>query len=121
MNEFLVPLMLFNDNTMITPNQSNSKPRNINSKQSNQISLHGSLMFQYMIQYKDTHKLSKSLLSLETRELVNICCDTSGSHAIDAFLKSSNVADKPRLQFIDKLSGHFVQLACNKYGSRVIG
>ena len=117
----LVPLMLFSDNnTIITPSQNNPKHNN-HSKQSGQISLHGSLMLQYMFQYQDPYKLYKSLLSLDTRDLVGICNDASGSHAVDAFLKSSTVPEKARLQFIDKLSGYFVSLACNKYGSRVIG
>lgn len=109
----LVPLMLFSDNTMITPNK--------DDKNSGQIWLHGSLMLQYMFQYKDPSKLCKSLLSMEPRELVSATNDASGSHAIDAFLRSQTVPEKAKNQFVDKLGGYFVDLACNKYGSRVIG
>ena len=115
----LIPLMLFSDNTMLTQNQTNNlKP---NNKNSGQIWLHGSLMLQYMFQYADPYRLTKSLLSLESRELVCIINDASGSHAVDAFLRSPTVPEQARLQFVDKLGGYFVQLACNKYGSRVIG
>jgi len=120
----LVPLMLFNDNTIASQNHhsnhSSSKTNHHHSKQSNQISLHGSLMLQYMFQYEEPYKLCKSLLSLDSRDLVGICNDASGSHAIDAFLVSTSVPEKTRIQFIDTLSGYFVNLACNKYGSRVI-
>ena len=115
----LVPLMLFSDNTIITPTPNPNSLKE--DKHSAQIWLHGSLMLQYMFQYKETYRLWKSLLSIDTRELVGVINDASGSHAIDAFLKSPTVPDKAKEQFVDKLGGYFVDLACNKYGSRVIG
>ena len=71
----LVPLMLF-------PESSN--------KYRKEIWLHGSLMLQYIFGYEETYKISKSLISLEPRELSQVCNDKSGSHVIDSFLQSCN-------------------------------
>jgi len=82
--------------------------------------LHGSLMLQYIFCFEDMLKVTRSLLSLEQRELVQICNDKSGSHVIDSFLQSQTVAPKHKAMFLDKLRGAFVNLACDRFGSRII-
>lgn len=55
----LVPLMLFGDSTL--------------KYGRSEIWLHGSLMLQYIFGYEDPYKITKSLLSLDQRELLGIC------------------------------------------------
>ncbi|RWS16948.1 nucleolar protein 9-like protein [Dinothrombium tinctorium] len=101
----LVPLMLFGEKT--------GYPKN-------EIWLHGSLMLQYIFGYEDPYKVTKSLLSLEPKELVFICNDKSGSHVIDSFLQSQTVAQKHKHQFLEKMRGSYIHLACDRFGSRII-
>jgi len=102
----LVPMMLF--------------PEPPSSKYHEEIWLHGSLMLQYIFGYEETYKISKSLLSLEPRELSQVCNDKSGSHVIDSFLQSTNVSSKHKSAFVDKMRGSFIDLACDRFGSRII-
>lgn len=67
-----------------------------------QIWLHGSLMLQYMMAYSDPYKVSKSLLSLSTDDIIRIAKDRSGSHVIDAFLHSDNIALKYKSEIVER-------------------
>jgi len=104
----LVPLMLFGE--------SNNK----HSYDKNDIWLHGSLMLQYIFGFEDPYKVTKSLLSLDPREIVSVANDKSGSHVIDIFLQSQTVGPKHKAYLIEKLRGNFVSLACDRFGSRII-
>ncbi|RWS29127.1 nucleolar protein 9-like protein [Leptotrombidium deliense] len=102
----LVPLMLFGENTGKYPKS--------------EVWLHGSLMLQYIFGYEDPYKVTKSLLSLEPKELVFICNDKSGSHVIDSFLQSQTVAPKHKQHFLEKMRGSYINLACDRFGSRIV-
>lgn len=108
---YLVRLMLFGDNLT----SQNKKLRN-----SQAIWLHGSLMLQYMFRFHQPYKLSKCLLALDSRKLVAICNDKSGSHVIDCFLRSPSVVEKHKSAFKEKLRGHYAYVASDRFGSRVI-
>ena len=77
-------------------------------------------MLQYIFGYEETYKISKSLISLEPRELSQVCNDKSGSHVIDSFLQSCNVPSKHKAAFVDKMRGSFIDLACDRFGSRIL-
>ena len=68
-----------------------------------QIWLHGSLMLQYMMTFDDPYKVSKSLLSLSTEDVIKIAKDRSGSHVIDAFLHGENVSIKHKSELVERL------------------
>jgi nucleolar protein 9 len=108
----LVPLMLFSE----------QNPRHSHSSYHGKVDiwLHGSLMLQYIFGFEDPYKVTKSLLSLEQKEIVTIANDKSGSHVIDTYLQSQTVAPKHKSQLIDKLRGSFVDLACDRFGSRIV-
>lgn len=114
----LVPLMLFGESNLNARHTNSSSSHYRNDKV--EIWLHGSLMLQYIFGFEDPYKVTKSLLSLEPKEIVNIANDKSGSHVIDIFLQSQTVASKHKTYLIDKLRGCLVSLACDKFGSRII-
>lgn len=67
-----------------------------------QIWLHGSLMLQYMLAFDDPHKVTKSLLSLSTDEIVKIAMDRSGSHVIDSFIHGDSVPLKHKSDLVER-------------------
>ncbi|KAI2808765.1 Nucleolar protein 9 [Blomia tropicalis] len=85
-----------------------------------QIWLHGSLMLQYMMAYSDPYKVSKSLLSLSTDDIIRIAKDRSGSHVIDAFLHSDNIALKYKSEIVERFLGNYHNLSMDKFGSRIV-
>lgn len=108
----LVPLMLFGDTTV--------KQSYGHGYVRSEIWLHGSLMLQYIFGFEDPYRVTKSLLSLEQKELLGICNDKSGSHVIDSFLQSNTVAPKHKSYMVEKLRGCFADLACDRFGSRIL-
>lgn len=82
--------------------------------------LYGSLILQHMFGYQDTYKISKSLAAMPSSELKRVCMDRSGSHVINAFLKSPTVELKHKSEFVEKLLGHYAILACDRFGSRTV-
>lgn len=107
----LVPLMLFGEQSHKQMNHNYGKV---------DIWLHGSLMLQYIFGFDDPYKVTKSLLSLEPKEIINIGNDKSGSHVIETFLQSQTVGPKHKALLIDKLRGSYVDLANDRFGSRIV-
>lgn len=107
----LVPLMLFSEQSQKQLSHGFGKV---------DIWLHGSLMLQYIYGFEDPYKVTKSLLLLEPKEIVSIANDKSGSHVIETFLQSQTVAPKHKAQLIDRLRGSYVDLANDRFGSRIV-
>ncbi|XP_054164487.1 nucleolar protein 9-like [Oppia nitens] len=108
----LVPVMLFSEQ------QSSSSSRQPYGKVD--IWLHGSLMLQYIFGFDDPYKVTRSLLALEPKEIVWIANDKSGSHVIETFLQSQTVTPKQKAQLIDQLRGCYVDMANDRFGSRIV-
>ncbi|KAH9499745.1 hypothetical protein Btru_077716 [Bulinus truncatus] len=82
--------------------------------------IHGSLLLQQLLQFKNTKLIVSSLLDLSPAELSVICCDKFGSHIIDVFFQSKVVPDKSKNAFIKHLQGTYINIACNRNGSRCL-
>ena len=62
------------------------------------ISIHGSLLLQQLLRFDITQQpFVKSLLTMSTSELCQICCSPAGNHAIETFVTNTNE------QNVDKL------------------
>jgi len=109
----LVPLMLFSEQPGMKHNYNYGHGKV-------DIWLHGSLMLQYIFGFEDPYKVTKSLLALEPKEIVSIANDKSGSHVIDTFLQSQTVAPKHKAQLIERLRGCYVDMANDRFGSRIV-
>ncbi|KAG7319894.1 hypothetical protein KOW79_017037 [Hemibagrus wyckioides] len=82
------------------------------------ICYHGSRLVQALARFKDRSILMNSLHSLSTAELLSLGTEQTGSHALQALITLSS--DKGKGKILRKLEGLYTQLACSKYGSRLL-
>ncbi|MCJ8745197.1 hypothetical protein PDJAM_G00127460 [Pangasius djambal] len=82
------------------------------------ICYHGSRLVQALARFKDRSILMNSLHSLSTEELLSLGKEQTGSHALQALITLSS--DKGKGKILRKLEGLCTQLACSKYGSRLL-
>ncbi|XP_060762340.1 nucleolar protein 9 isoform X2 [Neoarius graeffei] len=82
------------------------------------ICYHGSRLVQALARFKDRSILMNSLHSLSSAELLSLGTEQTGSHALQALITLSS--DKGKGKILRKFEGIYTQLACNKYGSRLL-
>ncbi|XP_076847503.1 nucleolar protein 9 [Brachyhypopomus gauderio] len=79
---------------------------------------HGSCLVQALACFKDRSVLMNSLHSLSPAELLTLGTHQMGSHALQGLITLSS--DKGKTKIFRKLEGIYTQLACSKYGSRLL-
>ncbi|KAJ8336525.1 hypothetical protein SKAU_G00377450 [Synaphobranchus kaupii] len=79
---------------------------------------HGSRLVQSLAKFKDRSILLNSLRQFPPSDLLTLGTDQSGSHVLQALVMSSS--DKGRGKILKRLEGQYVQLACSRFGSRVL-
>ncbi|GFR87396.1 nucleolar protein 9-like [Elysia marginata] len=84
------------------------------------VNIHGSLILQELLQFQRTQVVASSLVNLTAPEIAGLCCDRCGSHVIDVFFTSRTVLEKNKVAMLKKLQGSFINIACNKNGSRCL-
>uniref|UniRef100_A0A4W4GWU4 PUM-HD domain-containing protein n=1 Tax=Electrophorus electricus TaxID=8005 RepID=A0A4W4GWU4_ELEEL len=82
------------------------------------ICYHGSCLVQALACFKDRSLLMNSLHSLRPAELLSLATHQMGSHALQALITLSS--DKGKGKILRKLEGLYTQLACSRYGSRLL-
>ncbi|KAL7842237.1 hypothetical protein SRHO_G00239260 [Serrasalmus rhombeus] len=82
------------------------------------ICYHGSRLVQALASFKDRSILMNSLHSLSPADLLTLGTDPAGSHAMQALIISCS--DKGKGKMLRKLEGLYTQLACSRYGSRLL-
>ncbi|XP_030631098.1 nucleolar protein 9 [Chanos chanos] len=82
------------------------------------ICYHGSCLVQTLAKFKDRSILMNSLHSLTPADLLTMGTDQFGSHALQSLVTLAS--DKGKGKILRKLEGQYVQLACSKYGSRLL-
>ncbi|XP_064849319.1 nucleolar protein 9 [Oncorhynchus masou masou] len=82
------------------------------------ICYHGSRLVQSLTKFKDRSLLLNSLRSLTPADHLTLGTDQSGSHVLQLLVTSSS--DKGRGKILRRLEGQYVQMACSRYGSRVL-
>eukprot|EP00035_Acanthoeca_spectabilis_P025561 m.458946 g.458946 ORF g.458946 m.458946 type:complete len:789 (+) comp21635_c0_seq1:208-2574(+) len=82
---------------------------------------HGSRLLQALLGFKGQEivPLTTSLLTLPTSALKKMATDAAGSRLYEAMLKA-DIGGKKREKLINKMKGHFAELAATKFGSRVV-
>ena len=53
--------------------------------------LHGSLLLQALLKFKEVKVVVRSVLKLKKKELARLSCDANGSHVLTTFLTSASV------------------------------
>ena len=83
--------------------------------------LHGSLLLQALLKFRDAKAVSRSVLKMSTEELVRLSCDPQGSHVITTFISSETVPVKKKERLMRKLEvnlnsranvANFISLSC---------
>ncbi|KAL6468099.1 hypothetical protein MHYP_G00237760 [Metynnis hypsauchen] len=82
------------------------------------ICYHGSRLVQALASFKDRSILMNSLHSLSPADLLTLGTDPAGSHSMQALIISCS--DKGKGKMLRKLEGLYTQLACSRYGSRLL-
>ncbi|KAF2361311.1 Armadillo-type fold [Trinorchestia longiramus] len=67
------------------------------------VTLHGSLILQELLQFFKPIKLVRSLLQIDTPELLRLMQDPKGSHVIDAFCSSEHIGPKSWGALVSKI------------------
>lgn len=84
------------------------------------VNYHGSVLVQHLLHFEDPLPALQSLGNMTEDDLRTVACSQAGSHVFDALLTSNTVTEKQRKKVLRKLRVHSVDLARNKYGSRVL-
>lgn len=65
--------------------------------------MQGSLLVQALLKHNNPRVIVKSLLSMETEDIIWLSCDAAGSHAVDAFFASPCVKSPKKKRLVTKL------------------
>ena len=65
--------------------------------------MQGSLLVQGLFKFENPRVVVRSLLSMETDDIMWLSCDVTGSHAIDAFLTSPTVKSIKKKKLVEKM------------------
>ena len=68
------------------------------------VHVQGSLLVQALVKYDNPRVIVRSLLGMETEDIMWLSRDMSGSHVIDAFLTSPTVKSAKKKKLVDKLT-----------------
>ena len=80
------------------------KPLEVTEKEDNfNVNLHGSVIFQQILQFNKPIKFVQCLLDLKPQDLATIFSDTKGSHIADSYMKSKFIGEKSREKLIRHL------------------
>ena len=71
--------------------------------------MQGSLLVQALLKYENPRVVVRSILTMETEDVMWLSCDGAGSHVIDAFLTSTTVNPAKKRKFITQLRVKNVQ------------
>lgn len=112
--------VFFDDTQKDSENSVEEQHVAIKSQLLTSINIHGSLMLQELLQFQRTQVIASSLVSLTAPEIVGLFCDRCGSHVIDVFFTSRTVLEKNKVAVLKKLQGFFINIACNRNGSRCL-
>ncbi|XP_066465128.1 nucleolar protein 9 isoform X1 [Eleutherodactylus coqui] len=84
------------------------------------VNYHGSILLQHLLHFQDPAPVLHSLGNMTEADLHTVACSQPGCHVFDALLNSASITEKQRKKVLRKLRAHCMELACNKYGSRVL-
>lgn len=84
------------------------------------INLHGSIIFQSVLEFNKPIKLVSAILDTKSDQLAKIFTDPKGSFVVNAFVRSKFVGEKSRDKLIRHMEGCYMDLALSSHGSRVL-
>eukprot|EP00731_Ephydatia_muelleri_P026882 Em0018g982a len=82
--------------------------------------LHGSLILQSLLKFKDPSVVVDGLLGMSSDEVVALGTDPCGSHVVEAFMNSVTVLATKKAELVNLLKGRYITLSKSKHGSRLV-
>ncbi|XP_065087584.1 nucleolar protein 9 [Ochlerotatus camptorhynchus] len=95
-------------------------PEVVAKQETAQINLHGSIIFQSVLDFNKPIKLVSAILDTKSDQLAKIFTDPKGSFVVNAFVRSKFVGEKSRDKLIRHMEGCYMDLALSSHGSRVL-
>ncbi|XP_021343892.1 nucleolar protein 9-like isoform X2 [Mizuhopecten yessoensis] len=84
------------------------------------INYHGSVLMQNLLRFGNPKTVVTGILDLTPAELRTLACDPCGSHVIDVFCQSPAMGEKSRDLLFKRMKGTYMDVACDKNGSRTL-
>ncbi|XP_033753878.1 nucleolar protein 9-like [Pecten maximus] len=84
------------------------------------INYHGSVLMQNLLRFGNPKVVVSGILDLTPAELRTLACDPCGSHVIDVFCQSPSMGEKSRELLFKRMKGIYMDVACDKNGSRTL-
>ncbi|XP_069112606.1 nucleolar protein 9-like isoform X2 [Argopecten irradians] len=84
------------------------------------INYHGSVLMQNLLRFGNPKVVVSGILELTAAELRTLACDPCGSHVIDVFCQSPSMGEKSRDLLFKRMKGTYMDVACDKNGSRTL-
>lgn len=86
----------------------------------NFIHIHGSVILQTLLGFQKPIEVISAIVTCANEKLVPLLATTKGSYIVDAFFQAPFVGEKSKIKFIRKFEGYYLELAMNKFGSRIL-
>lgn len=96
------------------------KPIELCQDSNNFVHIHGSVIMQTLLAFQKPIEVINALCGIETARLVPLLATGKGSYIVDAFFQAQFVGEKSKIKFIRKFEGYYLELALNKFGSRIL-
>ncbi|XP_060066198.1 nucleolar protein 9-like [Ylistrum balloti] len=84
------------------------------------INYHGSVLMQNLLRFGNPKIVVSGILDLAPAELRNLVCNPCGSHVVDVFCQSPSMGEKSRDLLFKRMKGTYMDIACDKNGSRTL-
>lgn len=78
-------------------------PYTPNTNETIQVTLHGSVLVQHLLEFNKPIQIVNSLLAMEPEQLKVVFSDPKGCHILDSYMKSQYVGERSREKMIYKL------------------
>ncbi|KAG8540776.1 hypothetical protein GDO81_018583 [Engystomops pustulosus] len=84
------------------------------------VNYHGSVLLQHILHFESPAPVLHSLGNMAAGDLHTVACSQAGSHIFDTFISSDSITEKQKKKVLKKLRTNCVEMACDKFGSRVL-
>lgn len=81
------------------------------------INIHGSMIVQTLFNFGNPKLFVDSFLSLTPKQMVSVMCSYFGNFMIKEYFKSSTIGEKSKDAVLQKISGSYSDIACDRIGS----
>ncbi|XP_067650762.1 nucleolar protein 9-like [Haliotis asinina] len=101
-------------------NEVKTSSSSANPQQLTTVNYHGSVLMQNLLKFRKPKLVVTSLLELKPAELKLVASDRCGSHVLDIFFESETVEEKMKSSLLQKMKGLFLDISCDRNGSRTL-